>query len=339
MKKIFLTLAVLVIALCANAQTNQMFWFNGQLMFGAAVAQTDSLVFSDDASALDTLHLLLPRTATIVRRDTIYVHDTVYVNNCGNTDAEGDGVLPGTFNVGENTQVHFSQGNLQYQASTQTWRFAENQYDVIGSDNANISVSYSGWIDLFGWGTGNNPTNSSTNESDYSTFVDWGVNAISNGGNEANQWRTLTIDEWVYLFYTRTNAASLFGLGSVNGVNGTIILPDNWVTPQGVSFTPSVTQGLANRGDYYRSYGGDHYGDNTYTVEQWSVMEQSGAVFLPADGYRYGTYLENVASEGRFWSSAPSNSDFALHLIFQPDYLKPRFAYARYYGFSVRLVR
>lgn len=47
-----------------------------------------------------------------------------------------------------------SPGNLQYQASTGIWRFAEHQYDYIGSGNENISTSYSGWIDLFGWGTG-----------------------------------------------------------------------------------------------------------------------------------------------------------------------------------------
>ena len=121
----------------------------------------------------------------------------------------GDGVLNGAFSVSANTQVYFSQGNLQYQASTDIWRFAEHQWDIVGSDNSNISASYSGWIDLLGWGTGGNPTLASTDYNDYITFTDWGVNAISNGGNAANQWRTLTKDEWIYLFYGRTNAATL----------------------------------------------------------------------------------------------------------------------------------
>ena len=336
MKKIFLTLAVLVMALCANAQTNQMFWFNGQLMFGAAVAQTDSLVFSDDASALDTLHLLLPRTATIVRRDTIYVHDTVYVNNCGNTDAKGDGVLPGTFNVGENTQVHFSQGNLQYQASTQTWRFAENQYDVIGSDNANISASYSGWIDLFGWGTGNNPTNSSTNESDYSTFVDWGVNAISNGGNKANMWRTLTKDEWDYLLHKRAGYNTSYSHATVNTVQGHILLPDNFVIPSDIHFEPVAI----------------NFTTNVYDFDQWQKMEKAGAVFLPAGGRRSGTsyipyYFDNANKKmliGTYWSSTLCPAGWYGHpegayYIFYSSY-----GYAindgyRSNGFSVRLVQ
>ena len=100
------------------------------------------------------------------------------------------GFLPGRFSVGAGKQVCFSKGNLQYQASTDTWRYAENQWDRVGDDNANISPTYDGWIDLFGWGTANNPTNASTNPNDYPeynpyfvTFDDWGLNKISNGCN------------------------------------------------------------------------------------------------------------------------------------------------------------
>ena len=89
--------------------------------------------------------------------------------------------LSGLFSVSADKQVYFSQGNLQYQASTDTWRFAENQYDMIGNDNANVSSSYSGWIDLFGWGTGNHPTDTIQNSEIYNEFVDWGVNPIYNG--------------------------------------------------------------------------------------------------------------------------------------------------------------
>lgn len=64
-----------------------------------------------------------------------------------------EGALKGEFSVSATKKVHFSQGNLQYQASTKTWRFAEHQYDYIGSANSQISSSYTGWIDLFGYGT------------------------------------------------------------------------------------------------------------------------------------------------------------------------------------------
>ena len=69
------------------------------------------------------------------------------------TTTELQGALPGIFTVGEGKQIVFSQGNLQYRASDDTWRFAENQYDYIGEDNWDISATNSGWIDLFCWGT------------------------------------------------------------------------------------------------------------------------------------------------------------------------------------------
>ncbi len=246
--------------------------------------------------------------------------------------------LPGKFSVADGTVVCFSQGNLQYQASTDTWRFATNQYDLIGSDNSNISASYTGWIDLFGWGTGSNPTQASTSSSDYSTFTDWGVNAISNGGNTANTWRTLTKDEWVYLFYTRTNAATLFGLGSVNGVNGTILLPDDWTLPEGASFTASTTQGLADQDGYYYNSNGNNFSHNTYTAEQWSVMESAGAVFLPAAGYRFGTDVYYVGSNGYYWSASPDGTNYAYFLYFNSGSLNPQYNGGRSRGQSVRLV-
>ena len=104
------------------------------------------------------------------------------------------GALPGAFSVSATKKVYFSQGNLQYQASTKTWRFASAQYTRVGaSGNNKISATYTGWIDWFAWGTGSNPI--STSSSSSSSFTDWGVNKIFNGGNQANLWRTLTKDE------------------------------------------------------------------------------------------------------------------------------------------------
>ncbi len=216
------------------------------------------------------------------------------LQSCDNANnPSGNGVSNGGFSVAPDKQVHFSQGNLQYQASTNTWRFAEQQYDIIGEANSNISTSYDGWIDLFGWGTGNNPTNTSSHSEDYSSFIDWGVNAISNGGNIANQWRTLTADEWYYLGYKRPKAATLFGLGCVNGVNGAILLPDNWKTPNGVSFSPGAKNW-----------------SNFYSIAQWQIMELAGAVFLPAAGVRLSVIgVTDVGLKGYYWSATYDYED------------------------------
>lgn len=236
---------------------------------------------------------------------------------------------PAEFSVGESKKVQFAHGNLQYQASTQTWRFAENQYDTIGGANSNISDSYSGWIDLFGWGTGNNPINTSWSTDDYPTFNDWGDNI---GGG----WRTLTKDEWIYLFCERTDAAHLFGMGSVNGVNGTIVLPDDWA---GDKFT-DTDNGLDYSDGSYGNNAGGRFSFNTYTAEQWRTMEEAGAVFLPAPGNRYETTVINVNEAGFYWSSTPSNLEGEAYYLYISDYgLNPHYSNGRHNAISVRLVR
>ena len=81
MKKFFLSLAVFVMALCANAQTNQYFWYNGNLMMGNPIAQIDSVTFGE-GEPTDTLHIMLPRTIIKTVHDTVYItiHDTICPN-------------------------------------------------------------------------------------------------------------------------------------------------------------------------------------------------------------------------------------------------------------------
>lgn len=242
--------------------------------------------------------------------------------------------------VSADKKVQFSKGNLQYQASTNTWRFAEHQYDVIGSANSNISATYSGWIDLFGWGTGMNPTYSQKDNSSYRTFVDWGTNKISNTENESVQWRTLTADEWKYIFFTRINASTLFGVGKVNGVSGTIVLPDDWSTPQGISFTPSTSKGLNLEGnDIYGNSNTNNFSHNIYSLEQWKVLEDAGAIFLPAGGLRNGLTTNYVGITGDYWSSTAYDSNNACSLGFDSGRLLNHNDTPLYFGRSVRLVR
>ena len=76
----------------------------------------------------------------------------------------------GGFSVSAAKQVTFSKGNLQYNPANKEWRFAPSQLDYVGDANTNISPIYNGWIDLFGWGTGANPTMTSENNIDYVTI-------------------------------------------------------------------------------------------------------------------------------------------------------------------------
>ena len=270
------------------------------------------------------------------------------------------GAINGKFTINDNgDQVYFSQGNLQYQPSTNTWHFAENQYDLIIAPEDIISTdefgqlfadvtlhyadTYSGWIDLFSWGTSGynhgaicyQPWSTSTSYSDYYAYgnyqynfydqtgqADWGYNPISNGGNTANQWRTLTQPEWDYVFNTRTtNSGIRYAKANVNNVNGVILLPDDW---------SSSTYSLSNTNS-----SGASFSSNTITASLWSTLEYAGAVFLPATGYRYGTSVHDVGSLGFYWSASYYNSGSAHGVYFDDlDYYDFRDG-----GHSVRLVR
>ena len=206
----------------------------------------------------------------------------------------GDGVpstgyLNGKFSVSPMKKVRFSKGYLQYQASTDTWRFADKQYTIISDEeNANASENYSGWIDGFGFGTSgwyggkhNYLPYSRVNEyHEYGPrhyamegnyiYSDWGYyNAISNGGNQRGQWRLLTGDEWEYLKSERTTPSGIrYANALVDGVPGRIFLPDDWVSNESNALINPNTSNC-------------HPEENTITLTQWTkYFEPRGAVFL-----------------------------------------------------------
>ena len=284
------------------------------------------------------LYDLQPNTTYFVRAYATNSMGTAYGEELSFTTEKGLATNPPSnltampFSVSESKQVYFSKGNLQYHPANNEWRFAESQLDYIG-DAKIYSTYHYGWLDLFGW-SGSTASakfgvNTSTDNNDYSgNFVDWGTNQI--GADAPNTWRTLTKEEWNYLLNTRTNASSLCGIAQVKGVNGLIILPDNWTCPGGVTF---------NSG-FYSSYPGvDGYAAyQTFTAEQWSEMEATGAVFLPAAGYCYGSQPNSVQFIGNYWSATERNSGYADCFSFTSDGANMGSS-NRYLGQSVRLVK
>jgi hypothetical protein len=233
------------------------------------------------------------------------------------------------FSIAANKQVTFSKGNLQYHPANNIWRFAEKQTDCIGAANSNISATYDGWLDLFGWSTSATNFGVSTSTSNYSgSFVDWGTNKI---GNDApNSWRTLTREEWNYVLNTRNNASSLVGVAQVNGVNGLVLLPDGWLSPEGVIF----------KSGFHSSYGVSYYAAyQTFTAEQWAKLESAGAVFFPAAGDRSGSSVYSVQYDGGYWSSTSDGSGDAAPCLHFTSGAAWRGSCKRDIGQSVRLVK
>ena len=264
----------------------------------------------------------------------------------GEFSVAGTGI--GTTNYSSTKKVRFALGNLQYNAATNTWRIAENQWDHLGTANSNIGEQYNGWIDLFGYGTsgytympwratsGNDANNLYAQGNITNTNHDWGVNPISNGGNQPEKWRTLTQAELYHLFNDRggrvrvgflnyvTVAEQLHHTGvSVHGVNGMIVLPDNF--PWNTS-----------------PYNDASYWDNI-TNAKWTDLEGQGAVFFPITRQRSGTSMRSgTSNQGCYWTSTCNISydpkqPYALHFTSNgettdnTDY--------NYYGNAVRLVR
>lgn len=198
--------------------------------------------------------------------------------------------VPKPFSVNHVQKVYFSPGNLQYHPVKNEWRFAPSQTGYIGQENSKTSPTYNGWIDLFGFGTGDNPTNTHNWYDTYEDYVEWGDNKI--GDYAPNTWRTPTNNEWDYLINGRENAENLIAVAQVDGVNGVILLPDDWKCPSDVNFKVGLNTYDTGYADY-----------QTISDADWEKLEHSGAVFLPAAGYRNGTEVKSVQTIARYWAS------------------------------------
>ncbi len=227
---------------------------------------------------------------------------------------EGEDPIVGEFSVAANKKVCFSSGNLQYVTTTNEWLFAANQYDYIGTRNM-AGSTFADTIDLFAWSTDTDPSTAwgvtleDNNDLFTGNFVDWGT-AIGDG----NTWRTLTANEWEYLRVSRKNAKQLIGIGAVNGTNGIILLPDNWVAPEGITFK----NGYSSQEYSYTAFA-EH---QSFTAEQWNLMQSAGAVFLPCAGFRLGSSLAYMQLGGLYWTASPHAAygpRFASYFLFMCD--------------------
>lgn len=273
------------------------------------------------------------------------------------------GILPGLFSVANGKQVQFSQGNLQYigSASTPYWRFADNQWDILGTSTNQNSDLQNVDRDLFGYGTsgynGIMPYMTSTSPSAYPSVAftgenvnyDWGVfNAISNGGNSAGLWRTLNNTmpddigtggdwhchggEWDYLIYDRDNNSAYHSEGKYLSGTGTLTL-NNLTEVFGVFLLPD---------NYYDLPGAKQQAGSkfswTYTQAE---ITQYNIVFLPRAGGRSGTTVNT--DNGNYWSSSnnPKNADRACNIWFDATHLIQTGSTPSFYkqnGYAVRVV-
>ena len=262
----------------------------------------------------------------------------------------------GEFSVSETKKVRFAMGNLQYQASTGMWRFAETQLVSFFAGEGNLVTtgrdSQSLWIDLFGYGTSGkgdpsySPTTYAYNGS-YATSTiartpyDWGVNEISNGGNQPNKWRTLTKSEWQYLMNTNVSTSSprnnrqyntVVTDANNNAIAGVLIFPDDYDIPNDWNQVTTVLRP---------------------NMTQYNAYIEAGAVFLPATGYYSDNYytglgLHNYSGstkDGYYWTSTYEGGIWAYKEVCASNGGGTQVScyggsqFAGYEGCAVRLVR
>lgn len=230
------------------------------------------------------------------------------------------GYLDGKFSIGDGRQVYFSKGNLQL-VGERTWKFADNQWETFGENQSDNHR------DLFGWCTVATPNKTSEDDDDYSSDNAWGddpyLQACVGKG-----WHLMVggnYGEWNYLLNSRTTTSGIrYAVGSVNGKNGLILLPDDW------------------NAEYYAlnntNKDNGHYDNNVISSEDWTEkLEAHGAVFLPAGGHRVGTNLFVVNTIGHYWCSTRGVHGDVMRI--DDGQILPNYFLYLHYGCSIRLVR
>ncbi len=281
---------------------------------------------------------------------TEYWKNSAYVNDGSTYLTQSSLMYPvlflsGKFSVASGKQIQFSRGNLQYTRSTATWSFMPRQYGTVETNSDPYCTENYGnkdVVSLFGWGT-SGQNHGSVAYQPYSTSTEWNYyDAYGNRGkslyesdgkadwgyNMGTGWRTPTQEEWVYLLRDRWDASYKWGLATVVGVTGLVILPDSWSLPDGCTFTSGY---------------GSAWTTNSYDADKWSLMEAAGAVFLPAAGVRYDRRVSDVGSAGNYWCSSvySGNDSLADDLEFYSGGFSTltNSAWNKPGGLSVRLVK
>jgi hypothetical protein len=242
----------------------------------------------------------------------------------------------GVFSVSDNKRVTFAPGNLYYCRANGAWCFEKQQYYYNTISNLASPVydkykncwfssidSLGSQIDLFGWGTGNNPTKTSKDHTQYEDFYEWGNNKI--GTDPKGVWYTMMAEEWEYLLYKRPNADSLYAFARIyNAVDGLIIMPDAWTCPDSVKVVLNPI------------YADVYFSDVNNYYDNWTILEESGCVFLPLAGKRIGLMVDANMYVGGYWVGSYMDEHNAI--IFNPTTHKLELS-NRSIGYAVRLVR
>ena len=181
------------------------------------------------------------------------------------------------------------------------------------------------------------PANASWGESLATQNFDWGVYNFTSGVEAG--CRTLTSSEYTYLFTTRTNATSLYGFGQLFGVKGIFLLPDSWDwSSSAVAAAMTAASFVWKSSAEAKLFTNNVIADDDNGRALWRAMEDAGAVFLPAAGWRAPDVVYGN-ERGVYASSTAKDNQAFCSLYFFSGSLNTNNTSRRYGAVSVRLVK
>lgn len=223
------------------------------------------------------------------------------------------GALEGEFSVSASKKVYFSRGNLYWDGDS--FEFETNQYDSQSSWTPS-HVSHFFWSKEAAVAYAESYEDSEAAESDVfftnstedTPKADFVVNDV------AGQFRTLSADEWDYLFKQRANASKLYKqFVNICGIEKCVVFaPDNWDT----NVFPIQA---------------------SYSEAAWAFAESKGLICIPSTGY-YSSRIYSFGNSCNYWSSSPQSSKRAFNVAVNETEVSPKKDNPRLFGHSVRLV-
>lgn len=192
--------------------------------------------------------------------------------------------------------IYFTRGNLWYDGSE--FHFEEEQWIANTSNWNNTHLGHFFWGNDVSTAVRQNApssmggtlfTNLQVQPTDSRRYY---PNPNFNVEGQTNKYAVIGFDDYGHLL-ARTSTTSgasnklLYGMGTVNGVKGIILLPDDWNAKKTFN------------------YGAKKCNQNVFTVDQWYDMEDDGAVFLPITGVGYGVSSGKITElvTGEYWSA------------------------------------
>jgi len=236
--------------------------------------------------------------------------------------------IPGIYSISSTEKVNFAKGNMVFTVPTSgndgnnyIWTYHTNQYTTAGytitthgSTLTGGSSEYSKMCLYTTSGTVVYPDNNGQYSG--ATFFDWGnfIDGSNTPETTDGVWFNLNQTQWSYLLYTRGVSYARFAKGTVNGSNGLLLFPDEFLWPDDALTEPT---NLNNAGSGFTGF--------AYTVAEFQKLEDAGCVFLRANGYRDHNAHATLENEnyGYYWTSDFDGNQTDSYLYFDGSIIAP----------------